>query len=149
MFDASLEYYRDLIDDSAYSINDVETAVDIIEELKEDRLIPSLDHSLYSLLNEFMVHDNIEGLILLNPDILESMVFSDGQDAWYIQAILEKFPELQGEYSLSKVMAVQDTMETATDIVQGINGNSESSHYKWRDELAKLYSSALRNAESI
>lgn len=101
--------------------------------------------SLYSA-----TFDKFEGFVPLNPELLTDKFIHDAVNrAFYLKAILLKFPELQGEYSINAIEGVIEAMEGAQDVVDNIQGEDPDEHYKWKMEILEHFREAKKYVKQI
>lgn len=142
------DYYSGVIDSGQWELTTVEDAAQVVDDLI-DRLKTDVAFNREEIAHYAAVDDEIEGFIYLNPDILESQIYSSVSDVYYIKAIMQKFPALQADYDSDSVEEVIALMEEAQSIADGIGGDNISDHLKWKDQILKAFAKAESAARSI
>lgn len=144
-----VDYYSGVIDSGRYAIDDINTAQRAIDKLVDD-LISEIDFSRTQISLYSAVPDEYEGFVYLRSDDLREEEIAESVDnAFYIKAILFKFPELQPEYNLSSLDTIIDAMNDADNIAAGIKGKNTQEHYMWKSQIMNCFAKAYKAAKQI
>lgn len=142
------DYYAGVIDLGQWELNTEDEAIDTLDDLK-DRIETNVGFNLEQISHYSATYDDIEGFIPLRPDMLTNAIYEVADDAYYINAVLQKFPQLANGYDLDAVGGVIEEMEDAQEIVDSIRGNNPSDHQSWKQEIVKHFREAQKYAQVI
>lgn len=142
------EYYSGVIDLGQYQLDTVEEADKAMRELRDGLEVDVSFHldqiSIYSA-----TYDDIEGYLPLRPDSLEEATYEAVDNAFYMKAILLKFPELQQDYDLDSIEGVIEEIEAAQEVIDGIRGKDPNKHQEWKREIVRHFREAQKYAQVV
>lgn len=142
------EYYSGVIDLGQYQLDTVEEADKAMRELRDGLEVDVSFHldqiSIYSA-----TYDDIEGYLPLRPDSLEEATYEAVDNAFYMKAILLKFPELQQDYDLDSIEDVIEEIEAAQEVIDGIRGKDPNKHQEWKREIVRHFREAQKYAQVV